>query len=126
MRDVRRQAADDALTAALNKSDLETAEPIHVETLDTVDGNEFEDLPDLGAWDTDHSKYDADMENASQAFEAVAKSSDQGNDPRHWLEGDGLGVVDQTVDDLRGIPPMPGRDPDQIPGLPEKNLGLDV
>ncbi|ALR22862.1 MULTISPECIES: MobF family relaxase [Sphingobium] len=122
--DAKRQAADDALTAALNKSELETAEPIHVEAL--MNGHDLDDLPAMGASDTDYSKYDADMEKASLAFEADGKDGNQDKDPRHWLEGDGLGVVDQTVDDLRGIPPMPGRDPDQIPGLPEKNLGLDL
>ena len=38
---------------------------------------------------------------------------------------DGLSIRPLDLDDLRGLPAMPARD-GQIPGLPEKNLGLDM
>ena len=88
----------------------------------------------MGPSETDYSTFDAsaDLIYDPGADDPPAPTQDKDDvDPLRQalldhLEGDGLGVVDTTVDDLTGIPPMPGRDDGQIPGLPEKNLGLDL
>ncbi|KPH63555.1 MobF family relaxase [Novosphingobium sp. ST904] len=95
------------------------------------------DLPPMGVSDTDYAKYEPIEIDGEPIYDPGADESlsapreKEDIDPLRQalldhLEGDGLGVVDRTVDDLTGIPPMPGRDPDLIPGLPEKNLGLDL
>ena len=88
----------------------------------------------MGPSETDYSTFDASADQIYDpgADEPPAPAQDKEDaDPLRQalldhLEGDGLGIVDTTIDDLTGIPPMPGRDDGQIPGLPEKNLGLDL
>ena len=95
---------------------------------------DLDDLPPMGPSETDYSTFDAsaDLIYDPGADDPPAPTQDKDDvDPLRQalldhLEGDGLGVVDTTVDDLTGIPPMPGRDDGQIPGLPEKSLGLDL
>jgi|LADL02.1.fsa_nt_gi conjugative relaxase-like TrwC/TraI family protein len=95
---------------------------------------DLDDLPPMGASETDYSTFDASADQIYDpgAGEPPAPTRDKDDvDPLRQalldhLEGDGLGIVDTSIDDLTGIPPMPGRDDGQIPGLPEKNLGLDL
>ncbi|HEX7855178.1 MAG TPA: AAA family ATPase, partial [Sphingobium sp.] len=95
---------------------------------------ELDDLPPMGPSETDYSTFDANSDQIYDpgADEPPTPAQDKEDaDPLRQalldhLEGDGLGIVDTTIDDLTGIPPMPGRDDGQIPGLPEKNLGLDL
>jgi hypothetical protein len=94
--------------------------------LGDLDSLELSDLPPMGKSDTDYSK----PENGRDP-ERGGHESDQdygtliGKDPHDHLEGDGLGIRPLHVDDLCGLPPMPGS-PDQLPGLPQKHLGLDL
>jgi len=117
-------------SAATGRNEAETSQ-IGMSGPDSLD---LDELPPMGPSDTDYSTFDADTDHIYDpgTSEPPAHTQDREDvDPLRQalldhLEGDGLGIVDTTVDDLTGIPPMPGRDPDQIPGLPEKNLGLDL
>lgn len=116
--DAKQAAADAALTAALDTSDLDAGgQGEGVEG----DGLDLEDLPPMGASETDYSKYDAD---GGRILEQRNRGDDDQGKDRDRLEGDGLGIVPLDLDDLSGLPPIPGSGP--LPGLPEKNLGLDL
>lgn len=112
------------------RSDVETSR----NGMSGTDSMDLDDLPPMGPSETDYSTFDASADQIYDpgADEPPAPAQDKEDaDPLRQalldhLEGDGLGIVDTTIDDLTGIPPMPGRDDGQIPGLPEKNLGLDL
>ncbi|GLK45524.1 MULTISPECIES: MobF family relaxase [Novosphingobium] len=116
--------------AAAGRSEVETSQ----NGMSGPDSMNLDDLPPMGPSETDYSTFDA---SADQIYDpgadeppAPAQNKEDADPLRqallNHLEGDGLGIVDTTIDDLTGIPPMPGRDDGQIPGLPEKNLGLDL
>ena len=109
-------AADDALTAALAVLDAEGREPIIV-----ADLPELGDLPPMGKSDTDYSKTDG-LDDPLQ--EHASGRRDEEEDRRAGKE-DPLGIHLPDKDELRGIPPIPGS-AERIPGLPEKNLSLDL
>ncbi len=109
-------AADDALTAALAVLDAEGREPIIVSDLP-----ELGDLPPMGKSDTDYSKTDG-MDDP--LHEHISAKPNEHEDRRAGREGS-LGIHLPDKDELRGIPPMPGS-AERIPGLPEKNLSLDL
>ena len=108
-----------------------TARRYETEAIQAGDPLDFDDLPAMGPSETDYSKFDVDQIYDPGASGPLSPPEHKENvDPLsqallNHLEGDGLGIVDTTVDDLTGIPPMPGRDDSQLPGLPEKTLGLD-
>ncbi len=116
--------------AAAGRGEVETSQ----NGLSGSDTMDLDDLPPMGPSETDYSTFDASADQIYDpgADEPPAPAQDKEDaDPLRQalldhLEGDGLGIVDTTIDDLTGIPPMPGRDDGQIPGLPEKNLGLDL
>ena len=109
-------AADDALTAALAVRDSGGSESIIVGDLPDID-----DLPAMGKSDTDFSKVDG---LDGPAHEGRSTNRDHEDGQRAGKE-DPLGIHLPDKDDLRGIPPMPGST-ERIPGLPEKNLSLDL
>ncbi|PNU05427.1 MobF family relaxase [Novosphingobium guangzhouense] len=116
--------------AAAGRSEVETSQ----NGMSGSDSMDLDDLPPMGPSETDYSTFDANSDQIYDpgADEPPAPAQDKEDaDPLRQalldhLEGDGLGIVDTTIDDLTGIPPMPGRDDGQIPGLPEKNLGLNL
>lgn len=116
--------------AAPGRNEVETSQS----GMSSSDSMDLDDLPPMGPSETDYSTFDA---SADQIYDpgvdvppAPAQDKEDVDPTRQalldHLEGDGLGIVDTTIDDLTGIPPMPGRDVGQIPGRPEKNLGLDL
>ncbi|TVV76421.1 MobF family relaxase [Sphingomonas solaris] len=118
----RTKGADDALSAAMAVRDGN--EPIVVPDLASLALN---DLPPMGASETDYSK-----EESWKELTAVdpMKPDEAGRDKtkedlRAAERDDSLGIGPLDMDDLRGLPPMPG-EPGRIPGLPEKNLSLDL
>ncbi|WP_242121222.1 MobF family relaxase [Sphingomonas lacusdianchii] len=126
-------AADAALTAAMAVRDgtdsagSKGSEPIIVPGRDGLD---LQDLPPMGKSETDYSKVDGPdgRSRGEPEMDRTPKresESDKDQDGRRRDDGDGLGLRPLNMDDLRGLPPMPGRD-NQIPGLPEKNLSLDL
>ncbi|MPS71372.1 MAG: conjugative relaxase [Novosphingobium sp.] len=117
--EAKEAAADAALTAALGKIELDGGSSAEGAEMD---GGDLLDLPPMGTSEIDYSKYDADGK-PLMGLSALPEASQ--SDDRGQLEGDGLGVVPLDVDDLRGLPPIAGSEP-QLPGLPEKNLGLDL
>lgn len=117
------QAADAALSAAMNAQEPGDRDPIIIGDLDSL---ELSDLPPMGKSDTDYSKPenggDPTREDRIQDQDSDHGAQKNAIDP---LEGDGLGIRPPDVDDLHGLPPMPGG-PEQLPGLPQKNLSLDL
>ena len=114
----RNQTADDALSAAAASLDHDDAGKalIDVASLDLTD------LPDMGKSETDYSD--------PKQFEADAPSLDRksGEDrekPAELRKDDELGLRPLNMDDLSALPAMPAI-ADQIPGLPQKHLGLDM
>ena len=128
-------AADDALTAALAVLDAEGREPIIVSDLP-----ELGDLPPMGKSDIDYSKTDG-MDDPLNEHTAGRRDEDEDrragkedalgihlpdkDEDRRAGKEDALGIHLPDKDELRGIPPMPGS-AEHIPGLPEKNLSLDL
>ena len=112
----RSSAADDALTAALAVLNADGREPIIVSDLP-----ELGDLPPMGKSETDYSKTDG-LDDPLR--EHLSPRRDEDADRRAGKE-DQLGIHLPDKDELRGIPAMPGS-ADRIPGLPEKNLSLDL
>ena len=112
----RSSAADDALTAALAILDADGREPIIVSDLP-----EFGDLPPMGKSETDYSKTDGLDDPLNEHLPA---KRDEDADRRAGKD-DQLGIHLPDKDELRGIPAMPGS-AERIPGLPEKNLSLDL
>ncbi|MBF7013896.1 MobF family relaxase [Novosphingobium resinovorum] len=117
------QAADAALSAAMAAQEPGDRDPIIIGDLDSL---ELSDLPPMGKSDTDYSKPenggDPTREDRIQDQDSDHGGQKNAIDP---LEGDGLGIRPPDVDDLHGLPPMPGG-PEQLPGLPQKNLSLDL
>lgn len=117
------QAADAALSAAMEAQEPSDRDPIIIGDLDSL---ELSDLPPMGKSDTDYSKPenggDPTREDRIQDQDSNHGGQKNAIDP---LEGDGLGIRPSDVDDLHGLPPMPGG-PKQLPGLPQKNLSLDL
>ncbi len=112
------KAADDALTAAAAALDRKDGEPILAER----SPSDSSDLPPMGKSDNDYSeKYKVDPDMPS-----MGRSEKTGEDkPRQTRKDDELGVRPLNMDDLRALPAMPGQG-EQIRGLPEKNLSLDM
>ena len=122
-------AADAALSAAMAVRDRDggDSEPIIVSGLEHLD---LQDLPPMGKSETDYSKEDGldgrpRDEPERDRTPKQEPERDKDHDDRRRDDGDGLSLRPLNMDDLRGLPPMPGHD-NQIPGLPEKNLGLDL
>ncbi len=117
------QAADAALSAAMDAQEPGDRDPIILGDLDSL---ELSDLPPMGKSDTDYSKPenggDPTREDRIQDQDSDRGGQKNQIDP---LEGDGLGIRPPDVDDLHGLPRMPGG-PEQLPGLPQKNLSLDL
>ena len=114
----RTQAADDALSAAVATLDRDDNELILIDpkSLDLTD------LPPMGKSERDYSdpnRIDADMPSLDR------KDDGDREKPAELRKDDELGLRPLDMDDLSALPAMPGRD-DQIPGLPQKNLSLDM
>ena len=120
--EAKEAAADAALTAALGRSEGGEDDGVSIADLDDQD---LADLPPMGASETDYSKFDADGELIGPAATLADDGDDTTGRDRDHLEGDGLGIVPLDLDDLSGLPSIPGSG-NQLPGLPEKNLGLDL
>ena len=112
------KAADDALTAAAATLDRKDSEPILVDPK-SLDGT---DLPPMGRSETDYSeKYKADPGMPSEGRSGKASNEKPGQQRKE----DDLGSRPLDTDGLSALPTMPGRG-EQIRGLPEKNLSLDM
>lgn len=112
------KAADDALTAAAAILDREGSEPILIDPASL----DLTDLPAMGKSENDYSeKYemDPDMPSMRQSGEPEKDSRVQER------KDDELGLAPLDMDDLSAFPALP-RQGEQIRGLPEKNLSLDM
>ena len=124
----RTNAADDALSVAMAARDRGGSEPIVVSDLASLG---LDDLPPMGASETDYSKDRLGDLLRDDPMNDEKRKADPDKPDRHKDDrldagkDDGLGIRPLDMDDLRGLPVMPGRD-GQIPGLPEKNLSLDL
>ena len=118
----RTKGADDALSAAMAVRD--GSEPIIVPDLA---GLALNDLPPMGTSETDYSREESwkDLIAADPMKPDEDAKDKTKDDPSHTGHDDSLGIGPLDMDDLRGLPPMPGST-ERLPGLPEKNLSLDL
>lgn len=114
----RNQLADDALSAAAASLDHDEVG----KTLIDVASLDLTDLPDMGKSETDYSdpkQFDADTPSTDR------KIGEDHEKPAELRKDDELGLRPLNMDDLSALPAMPAI-ADQIPGLPQKHLGLDM
>ncbi len=115
---VQTKAADDALTKAMESLDEASSEKILIDPASL----DITDLPPMGASTTDYS----DIKNLDGEMPSLRDG--QGTD-RHDVQADRkddeLGLPPLDMDDLSALPAMLGSG-EQIRGLPEKNLSLDM
>ena len=115
---VQTKAADDALTKAMESLDETSSEGILIDPASL----DITDLPPMGASTTDYS----DIKNLDGEMPSLRDG--QGTD-RHDVQADRkddeLGLPPLDMDDLSALPAMLGSG-EQIRGLPEKNLSLDM
>ena len=110
--------ADDALSAAAATLDRDEGQRIIFDaSLTSAD-----DLPPMGKSENDYSD--------PKQMERDGLTSDRKDDEdrqkrQETRKDDELGMRPLDMDDLSSLPAMPGHG-DQIPGLPQKNLSLDM
>ena len=107
---------DDALTAAVAVLDADGREPIILSDLPELD-----DLPPMGKSETDYSKTNG----LDEPLHEHLSTKREEDEDRRAVKEDQLGIHLPDNDELRGIPAMPGS-AERLPGLPEKNLSLDL
>jgi len=111
-------AADDALSKAIASLDTPGSEKILIDPASL----DMTDLPPMGASTTDYS----DIRNLDGEMPSMKDRDDADRrDGRADRKDDELGVTPREHDDLSALPAMPGH-VEQIRGLPEKNLSLDM
>ena len=116
--DTRTSVADDALSKAIASLDAPTNEKILIDPASL----DMTDLPPMGASTTDYSdirNLDGEMPSMKDIDDAARR------DGRTDRKDDELGLTPREHDDLSALPAMPGH-VEQIRGLPEKNLSLDM
>jgi conjugative relaxase-like TrwC/TraI family protein len=110
--------ADEALSKAMESLDRADNEPILIDPASL----DMTDLPPMGESTTDYS----DVWNLDGAMPSLEHTDDADRrDPRGDRKDDGIGLPPPEHDDLSALPAMPGH-VEQIRGLPEKNLSLDM
>lgn len=110
--------ADEALSKAMESLDRPDNEPILIDPASL----DMTDLPPMGESTTDYS----DVWNLDGAMPSLEHADDDGRrDRRDDRKDDGIGLPPPEHDDLSALPAMPGH-VEQIRGLPEKNLSLDM
>lgn len=110
--------ADEALSKAMESLDRADNEPILIDPASL----DMTDLPPMGESTTDYS----DVWNLDGAMPSLEHTEDADRrDPRGDRKDDGIGLPPPEHDDLSALPAMPGH-VEQIRGLPEKNLSLDM
>ena len=115
---VQTKAADDALTKAMESLDQAGSEKILIDPASL----DMTDLPPMGASTTDYS----DIRNLDGEMPSMKDRDDADRrDGRADRKDDELGLTPREHDDLSALPAMPGH-VEQIRGLPEKNLSLDM
>mgnify|MGYP001806627767 CR=1 FL=1 len=115
---VQTKAADDALTRAMDSLDEAGGEKILIDPASL----DMTDLPPMGESTTDYS----DMKNLDGEMPSLREAKDDDRrDARADRKDDELGLPPLDMDDLSALPAMLGSG-EQIRGLPEKNLSLDM
>lgn len=110
--------ADEALSKAMESLDRADNEPILIDPASL----DMTDLPPMGESTTDYS----DVWNLDGAMPSLEHADDDDRrDRRGDRKDDGIGLPPPEHDDLSALPAMPGH-VEQIRGLPEKNLSLDM
>ena len=110
--------ADEALSKAMESLDRADNEPILIDPASL----DMTDLPQMGESTTDYS----DVWNLDGAMPSLEHTDDADRrGPRGDRKDDGIGLPPPEHDDLSALPGMPGH-VEQIRGLPEKNLSLDM
>ncbi len=110
--------ADEALSKAMESLDRADNEPILIDPASL----DMTDLPQMGESTTDYS----DVWNLDGAMPSLEHTDDADRrDLRGDRKDDGIGLPPPEHDDLSALPAMPGH-VEQIRGLPEKNLSLDM
>ena len=112
------KAADDALSAAAATLDRDEGQRIIFDaSLTSAD-----DLPPMGKSENDYS----DPKQMERDGLTLDRKDDEDRQKRpEARKDDELGMRPLDMDDLSSLPAMPGHG-DQIPGLPQKNLSLDM
>jgi conjugative relaxase-like TrwC/TraI family protein len=114
----RTAVADDALSKAIASLDAPASEKILIDPASL----DMTDLPPMGASTTDYS----DIRNLDGEMPSMKGIDDAARrDGRTDRKDDELGLTPREHDDLSALPAMPGH-VEQIRGLPEKNLSLDM
>jgi hypothetical protein len=112
------KSADEALSKAMEGLDKADSERILIDPA-SLDMN---DLPPLGESTTDYS----DLVNLDREIPPIKDVDDaERHDSRADRGDDELGMRPPDMDDLSALPAMLASN-EQIRGLPEKNLGLDM
>jgi len=115
---VHTKAADDALTKAMESLDEASSEKILIDPASL----DMTDLPPMGASTTNYS----DLKNVDGEMPSIKEGQDADRrDARADRKDDELGLPPPDMDDLSALPAMLGSG-EQIRGLPEKNLSLDM
>ena len=115
---VQTKAADEALTKAMESLDQAGSEKILIDPASL----DMTDLPPMDASTTDYS----DIRNLDGEMPSMKDRDDADRrDSRGDRKDDELGLTPREHDDLSALPAMPGH-VEQIRGLPEKNLSLDM
>jgi hypothetical protein len=114
---VQIKAADDALTKAMESLDEASSEKILIDPASL----DMTDLPPMGASTTDYN----DIKNLDGEMPLMKDGHGADRDLRVDRKDDDLGLPPLDMDDLSALPAMLGSG-DQIRGLPEKNLSLDI
>ncbi len=112
------KSADDALSKAMEGLDKADNEPILIDPASL----DMTDLPPMGESTTDYS----DIRNLDREIPPI-KDGDEADrqDSRPGQKDDELGMRPLDMDDLSALPAMLASN-EQIRGLPEKNLSLDM
>jgi conjugative relaxase-like TrwC/TraI family protein len=115
---VQTKAADDALTKAMESLDEASSEKILIDPASL----DITDLPPMGASTTDYS----DIKNLDGEMPSIKDGQDPDRrDVQADRKDDELGMPPLDMDDLSALPAML-KSGEQIRGLPEKNLSLDM
>lgn len=115
---VKTKDADDALSKAMESLDKAGSEPILIDPASL----DMTDLPPMGQSTIDYS----DVRNLDGQMPSLRDADDTDRrDPRADHKDDEFGLPIPEHDDLSALPAMPGH-VEQIRGLPEKNLSLDM
>jgi len=115
---VQTKTADDALTKAMESLDEASSEKILIDPASL----DITDLPPMGASTTDYS----DIKNLDGEMPSIKDGQDADRrDARADRRDDELGMRPLDMDDLSALPAML-KSNEQIRGLPEKNLSLDM